>query len=64
MSEDSDPIETIQLLLDSEVSNYLESGERLCLNTSLQKIQSNNSLNDKEVEMIQQIFKKYKKYLS
>lgn len=64
MSEDSDPIKTIQLLLDSEVSNYLESGERLRLNTCLQKIQSNNSLNDKEVEIIQRIFKKYKKYLS
>ncbi|HEY8110218.1 MAG: hypothetical protein ACHQW9_01510 [Nitrososphaerales archaeon] len=64
MSADSDPIRTIRLLLDSEVSNYLESGERLHLNTYLQKTQSNNSLDDKELEIIQRIFRKYRKYLS
>jgi len=63
MNADSEPIRIIQLLLGSEVSNYLESGERLYLNTCLQKIQS-NSLDEKELEIIQKIFQKYKKYLS
>ncbi len=63
MSADSDPIRTIRLLLDSDVSNYLESGERLHLNAYLQKTQSNNSLDGKELEIIQQIFRKYRKYL-
>jgi hypothetical protein len=64
MSTDSDPTRTIQSLLDSEVSNYLESGERLHLNTYLQKIHSNNPLDDKELEIIRQIFRKYRKYLN
>lgn len=63
MDTDPDPITTIRRLLDSEVSNYLESGERLHLVTYLQKTQSNNSLDDKEIETIQKIFKKYRKYL-
>jgi hypothetical protein len=64
MSAEHDPVRTIRLLLDSDVSNYLESGERLRLNTYLQKNQSNNSLDDKELEIIQKIFRKYRKYLS
>lgn len=63
MSADSEPIRIIQLLLGSEVSNYLESGERLHLVTYLQKTQS-GSLDEKELEIIQKIFRKYKKYLS
>ena len=63
MSTDPDPIRMIHLLLGSEVSNYLESSERLNLNTCLQKTQSSNSLDDKELEVIQWIFRKYKKYL-
>jgi hypothetical protein len=60
MSSDSDPIKMIHLLLGSEVSNYLESGERLHLNTYLQKAQLNNPLNDKELETMQRIFRKYR----
>ncbi|MBI5378073.1 MAG: hypothetical protein HZA82_05560 [Thaumarchaeota archaeon] len=63
MSADSEPIRIIQLLLGSEVNNYLESGERLHLNTYLQKTQS-ESLDEKELEIIQKIFRKYKKHLS
>ncbi|TBR25223.1 MAG: hypothetical protein EPO63_02340 [Candidatus Nitrosotenuis sp.] len=63
MSADSEPIRIIRLLLGSEVSNYLESGERLHLVTYLQKTQS-ESLDEKELEIIQRIFRKYKKYLS
>ncbi|TBR12243.1 MAG: hypothetical protein EPO62_00315 [Candidatus Nitrosotenuis sp.] len=62
MSADSEPVRIIRLLLDSEVSNYLESGERMHLNTYLQKMQS-GSLDGKELEIIQKIFQKYKKYL-
>ncbi len=64
MSSDSESIRMIHLLLGSEVSNYLESSERLHLSTYLQKTQSNNLLDDKELEIIQRIFLKYKKYLS
>lgn len=63
MDADSDPIITIRRILDSEVGNYLESGERLHLVTYLQKTQSNNSLDDKEMEIMQKIFRKYRKYL-
>jgi hypothetical protein len=63
MSADSDPVRMIRLLLDSEVINYLESGERLHLSTYLQKIQSNYTPDGKELETIQKIFRKYKKYL-
>lgn len=62
MSADSDPIRTIRLLLGSEVSNYLESGERMHLNTYLQKIQS-GPLDGKELEILEKIFRKYKRYL-
>lgn len=64
MSAESDPIRTIQMLLDSDVINYLESGERLNLNTYLQKVQSNDSLDEKEIETMQKIFRKYRKYLA
>lgn len=63
MDADSDPITAIRRILDSEVGNYLESGERLHLVTYLQKTQSNNSLDDKEMEIMQKIFRKYRKYL-
>lgn len=62
MSADSEPIQTIRLLLGSEVSNYLESGERMHLNTYLQKIQS-GQLDGKELEILGKIFRKYKRYL-
>jgi len=63
MSTDSEAAKIIRLLLGSEVTNYLESGERLHLSTCLQKMQSNNSLDDKERETVRRIFQKYQKYL-
>ncbi|QLH08938.1 hypothetical protein [Candidatus Nitrosotenuis sp. DW1] len=63
MSEDSDPIRMIRWLLDSDVSNYLESSERLHLSTYLQKTHSNDSPNSKESETVRRIFRKYRKYL-
>jgi len=57
----------IQLLQGSQAKNYFESKERLFLGTILIKLQkdSSNELNltVQEKDMIEHIFKKYKKYL-
>lgn len=58
-----EPIKIIESLLGSDVINYLESSERLYLNTVSQKIQLGNLLDIKELEKLEMIFKKYKKYL-
>jgi len=63
MSADSEAARIIRLLLGSDVTNYLESGERLHLGTCLQKMQSNDPLDDKELETVRRIFQKYEKYL-
>ena len=62
--DSQEPVRMIRLLLDSDVSNYLESGERLYLNTCLQKSQSGKMLDSKELESVHAIFRKYKRYLS
>lgn len=62
MSAEQGPARMIQMLLGSEVGNYLESGERMHLNTYLQKMQS-DPLDDKELEILSRIFRKYSKYL-
>lgn len=62
MSAEPEPARMIQMLLGSEVGNYLESGERMHLNTYLQKMQS-DQLDDKELEILSRIFRKYSKYL-
>ncbi|MEX0640300.1 MAG: hypothetical protein WD018_07150 [Nitrosopumilaceae archaeon] len=57
----------IQLLQGSQAKNYFESKERLFLRTTLIKLQkdASNELNltVQEKDMIEYIFKKYKKYL-
>lgn len=57
----------IQLLQGSQAKNYFESKERLFLRTILIKLQKDvsNELNltVQEKDMIEYIFKKYKKYL-
>ena len=57
----------IQLLQNSQAKNYFESTERLLLKTLLSKLQTINSnelpLNQEEVESLQKIYEKYKKYL-
>jgi len=57
----------IQLLQGSQAKNYFESKERLFLGTILIKLQKDTSnklnLSVKEKEMLEHIFKKYKKYL-
>jgi len=57
----------IQLLQGSQAKNYFESKERLFLGTILIKLQKDTSnelnLTVQEKDMIEYIFKKYKKYL-
>jgi len=57
----------IQLLQGSNAKDYFESKERLFLGTVLLKLQNNPldelNLSDKEKNMLQMIFDKYKKYL-
>ncbi len=56
----------IQLLQGSIAKNYFESKERLFLGTILSKLQnSNNGLNLTDVEKndLENIFKKYEKFL-
>ncbi|MGI0064320.1 MAG: hypothetical protein ACREAL_05555 [Nitrosopumilaceae archaeon] len=57
----------IQLLQGSQAKNYFESKERLFLRTILIKLQKDvsNELNltVQEKDIIEYIFKKYKKYL-
>ena len=57
----------IQLLQGSQAKNYFESKERLFLGTILIKLQkdASNELNltVQEKDMIEYIYKKYKKYL-
>ena len=57
----------IQLLQGSRAKNYFESKERLFLVTTLIKLQKDTSnelnLTVQEKDMIEHIFKKYKKHL-
>ena len=57
----------IQLLQGSRAKNYFESKERLFLVTTLIKLQKDTSnelnLTVQEKDMIEYIFKKYKKHL-
>ncbi|MGQ0790854.1 MAG: hypothetical protein ACT4NJ_01350 [Nitrosopumilaceae archaeon] len=57
----------IQLLQGSQAKNYFESMERLFLGTILIKLQKDPSnevnLTVQEKDIIEHIFKKYKKYL-
>jgi len=57
----------IQLLQRSQAKNYFESKERLFLGTILIKLQKDTSnelnLTVQEKDMIEYIFKKYRKYL-
>ena len=57
----------IKMLQSSDAKNYFETKERLFLQnmlTDLEKEKTNEfTLNDNQVEMIQKIFEKYKKFL-
>lgn len=55
----------IQLLQGSKARNYLESKERLFLQTVLSKMQNTkeSQISNDDEEMLESIFKKYDKFL-
>ena len=58
-------IKNLELILESEVTNYLESSERLFLMNVLQKLESQNyELSENEQILVNKIIKKYNKFLS
>ena len=67
---EKDFLENLKKILDSEVTNYLETGERLILNNLLKKIHWNSdqpnlkNLSEKELSSLEKIIKKYNKFLN
>ena len=58
-------IKNLELILESEATNYLESSERLFLMNILQKLETKNyDLSENEQILSNQIIKKYNKFLS
>ena len=55
----------IKMLQNSSAVNYFETNERLFLNSSLEKLESNNNIqvDSNTAERIELIFKKYQKYI-
>jgi len=58
-------IKNLELILESEATNYLESSERLFLMNILQKLETkNHELSENEQILSNKIIKKYNKFLS
>ena len=58
-------IKNLELILESEATNYLESSERLFLMNVLQKLETKNyELSENEQILSNIIIKKYNKFLS
>jgi len=58
-------IKKLELILESEAINYLESSERLFLMNVLQKSETKNyELSENEQVLSNKIIKKYNKFLS
>ena len=58
-------IKNLELILESDATNYLESSERLFLMNVLQKLESQNyELSENEQVLSNKIIKKYNKFLS
>jgi len=58
-------IKNLELILESEATNYLESSERLFLMNILQKLETKNyDLSENEQILSNQIIKKYNKFSS
>jgi|ETNmetMinimDraft_1059919.scaffolds.fasta_scaffold02630_16 hypothetical protein len=58
-------IKNLELILESEATNYLESSERLFLMNILQKLETKNyELSENEQILSNKIIKKYNKFLS
>ena len=57
-------IKNLELILESEATNYLESSERLFLMNILQKLETRNyELSENEQILSNKIIKKYNKFL-
>ena len=57
-------IKNLELILESEAINYLESSERLFLMNVLQKLETKNyELSENEQILSNKIIKKYNKFL-
>ena len=57
-------IKSLELILEYEVINYLESSERLFLMNTLQKLETMNyELSENEQILSNKIIKKYNKFL-
>jgi hypothetical protein len=62
--KNSEIIKSLELILESEVINYLESSERLFLMNTLQKLETTNyELSENEQILSNKIIKKYNKFL-
>jgi len=58
-------IKNLELILESEATNYLESSERLFLMNILQKLETRNyELSENEQILSNKIIKKYNKFSS
>ena len=58
-------IKNLELILESEATNYLESSERLFLMNILQKLETkNHELSENEQILSNKIIKKYNKFSS
>ena len=58
-------IKNLELMLESEATNYLESSERLFLMNILQKLETKNyELSENEQILSNKIIKKYNKFSS
>ena len=63
--ENIEIIKNLELILESEAINYLESSERLFLMNVLQKLEFQNyELSENEQILVNKIIKKYNKFLS
>ena len=62
--KNTEVIKNLELILESEATNYLESSERLFLMNILQKLETKNyELSENEQILSNKIIKKYNKFL-
>ena len=62
--KNTEVIKNLELILESEATNYLESSERLFLMNVLQKLETKNyELSENEQILSNKIIKKYNKFL-
>ena len=63
--KNTEVIKNLELILESEATNYLESSERLFLMNVLQKLETKNyELSENEQILSNKIIKKYNKFSS